>query len=140
MALYTLSKTSGTSNGPTTADGLKIGHLNACGIVSKTKKTKSNGDYQEDDMRSLIQAYDVFVVSETKLTESQKATASNGKTIDDVTPKGYTRAALENREKGKGGGVTIYVKNCWEYENVSQSSFNLNDSLQRIKAGEHPCQ
>ena len=114
MALHLLKEESGTVNGQPIADGLKIGHLNARGIVSKTKKTKSNGDYQDDDIRSLIQAYDVFVVSETKLADSQKPTPSEKKdsvkkTIDYVTPDGYTLAALENRQTGRGGGVAIYV-------------------------------
>ena len=39
MALYTLKEESGSCNGPTTADGLNIGHLNANGIVSKTQDT-----------------------------------------------------------------------------------------------------
>ena len=145
MAFRILKKKSGRAKGATTADGLKIGHLNANGIVSKTKATHENGYYQDKDIRSWIQAFDVFVVSETKLADSQKATvsekkASKKKTIDDVTPDGYTLAALENRQAGRGGGVAIYVKNCWEYNKVRQDSFNLNHKGQRIAAGKHPCQ
>ena len=76
MAVYELKADFGRDQHPH-SEGLKIGHLNSNGLWSKIDPGQRKGD---NNIRALIIKYDVFAVTETKLTADQK------ENINDHTP------------------------------------------------------
>ena len=133
MAVYELKGDFGTDQHPLSGD-LKIAHLNANGLWSKLDPDQNKDD---ENIAASIQRYDVFAITETKLVGSQESDIRR-----DHIPAGYTLTPVESRVKGRGGGVAIFVKDCWIYEVVRRFSYNLNDRYEPVKdaGGAHPCQ
>ena len=132
MAVNQLKSDFGIDQHPQ-SEGLKIGHLNVNGLWSKIDPEQRQGD---DNIAALITKFDVFAVTETKLTADQR------EKIFEHIPAGYALAAVEARIEGIGGGVAIYVKKSWEYEVIKKFSYNLSDRREPIpdEGDSHPCQ
>lgn len=90
MAIYELNEKVEARNPE--LSGLNIGHLNANGIYTRFSDERTeDGRYIESDIRHSITKYDLFGVTETKLSAKRKGSYWQKRVFHSKTPEGYTR-------------------------------------------------